>query len=216
MKSHLFLVLAAALLPSSCDKASSSKSEAEDETGDFEEEESEAEEPAEVKGFFCSAKYLETDPVRAVLSCEKLADKVHFELPTIPVPKTIKVLVDGAEVPADGFVYDEVTNEVEVLQDLADKKLEISYEPKEISEETPPPSADGLTTGTVVDLTGLDGCKFLIQLATGKRLEPTNLAAEFKKDGLEVSFKYEEQKDLASACMAGKIVTVTEMVEKAK
>lgn len=218
MKRHLILVLAAGLLPSSCDKGQKSKSnESEEATGDFADagEDEEADAPQEVAGFFCKTTVQETSPARTLVDCDLSEPKSHFELPTHAAPETIKVQIDGVDVPPAEWAYDALTGILEILKESSGQKVTITYDQSD-EPETPTTPPEGFTAGTVVDLTGLDGCKFLIQLATGKRLEPTNLAAEFKKDGLEVTFKFEEQKDIASACMAGKIVTVSEMAEKTK
>lgn len=59
------------------------------------------------------------------------------------------------------------------------------------------------------NMTGLDGCGWMIQLGT-ERLEPINLA-DFDIELIEnkpVCVQYRERKDLASTCMAGKIVEI--------
>ncbi len=60
------------------------------------------------------------------------------------------------------------------------------------------------------DYTGLDGCKWVIELAKGERLEPVNLG-DFKinlVDGNKVVVSYHEETDRGSICMVGKIVTI--------
>lgn len=59
----------------------------------------------------------------------------------------------------------------------------------------------------------VDACKYLLQLEPDpngpdvlKRLEPTNLKEEFRKDQLLVWIKYVAKKDAMSACMAGQVV----------
>lgn len=47
------------------------------------------------------------------------------------------------------------------------------------------------------------------------RLEPTNLAQEFKIDGLKVVISFDTRHDLASTCMMGSIVTLTSIVREA-
>ncbi|MFH1320417.1 MAG: hypothetical protein ABII90_07180 [Bacteroidota bacterium] len=61
---------------------------------------------------------------------------------------------------------------------------------------------------TVIDMTGLDGCKFLLKLEDGKKLEPTNLDPAYRKDSLPVWIRYIETKGVMSICMAGKIVKI--------
>ena len=63
----------------------------------------------------------------------------------------------------------------------------------------------------ITDLTGLDGCSFVVELESGERLEPLNLG-DFNielVDSLEVTVSYEKVPDMASICMVGKIVRIT-------
>ncbi|HEY5690746.1 MAG TPA: hypothetical protein VIS49_04740 [Cyclobacteriaceae bacterium] len=82
------------------------------------------------------------------------------------------------------------------------------------------------TKATVVDLTGLDGCRFLFELADGTRLEPerrTYIKAPTPVEdplyhfelnaGQVVKINWEESTDLASICMAGPIVFITCITE---
>jgi hypothetical protein len=78
----------------------------------------------------------------------------------------------------------------------------------------------------VRDLSGLDGCGFVFELADGTRLEPQMLGYcgtppltkeitenplyDFEwVDGKQVRIGYEEITDAASICMVGKIVKIT-------
>lgn len=87
-------------------------------------------------------------------------------------------------------------------------------------------SCDNGELATVRDLTGLDGCGFVFELADGTRLEPMRLMFcgtpplpkevtedplyDFQfVDGKQVRIGYEEINDAASICMAGKIVRIT-------
>jgi hypothetical protein len=97
------------------------------------------------------------------------------------------------------------------------------------SKETP--QKDCGVRATVKDLRGLDGCGFVLELASGERLEPflfdpiscvaypgdadlSKALDKFNlKDGQQVTISYNELKDRASACMAGKIVEVTCIAE---
>ena len=76
-------------------------------------------------------------------------------------------------------------------------------------------------TATVKDLTGLDGCGFVLELADGSRLIPQRLtyiqppdknedpAYSFEfKEGQKVCFDYRETEG-ADICMAGKLVFLT-------
>jgi hypothetical protein len=66
-----------------------------------------------------------------------------------------------------------------------------------------------LTTGTVKDFDGLDGCGYLIEIKGGKLLNPVVIPEgfRFKKDQT-VHFDYQVLHDMASICMAE-----SEMVE---
>lgn len=72
----------------------------------------------------------------------------------------------------------------------------------------------GFVRATVIDLTGLDGCRFLLQLEDGSRLEPENLDPVFAKPGTAVWVKYFFQKNAISICMAGKVVHVTDILKR--
>ena len=61
---------------------------------------------------------------------------------------------------------------------------------------------------TVVDMTGLDGCQFLLSLEDGGKLEPINLEPAYKKDNLPVWIRYIDLKESMSICMAGKMVRI--------
>jgi len=69
------------------------------------------------------------------------------------------------------------------------------------------------------DMTGLDGCGFILVLNLDdeeRRLEPTNLS-DFDitpVDGLEVCGTFETGLDLASICMVGEIVRLTSLSVK--
>ena len=64
--------------------------------------------------------------------------------------------------------------------------------------------------GMVKDHTGLDGCKYLIELKSGEKLQPIEVVDNFQwKDGQKISFSYEEVPDAMTTCMAGKVVKVT-------
>jgi len=71
---------------------------------------------------------------------------------------------------------------------------------------------DGCNNGVKAefkDLTGLDGCGFVIDLNEGKRLEPTNLS-EFNitpENGKKIWVKYHETEG-GSICMSGEIVEI--------
>lgn len=63
---------------------------------------------------------------------------------------------------------------------------------------------------TIVDRTGLDGCKLMIELKDGTMLEPTNLE-DFsikKEDGSKVWISYSDAENGFSICMAGKMIEI--------
>lgn len=87
-------------------------------------------------------------------------------------------------------------------------------------------SCDNGVFATVKDLTGLDGCGFVFELADGTRLEPQRLfycgtsplPKEVTEDplydfqfvhGKQVRIGYEVIPDAVSICMVGKIVKIT-------
>jgi hypothetical protein len=87
-------------------------------------------------------------------------------------------------------------------------------------------TCDNAVLATVKNLTGLDGCGFVFELADGSRLEPQMLGycgtpplpKEITEnplynfqwiDGQKVRIAYEEIPDAASICMVGKIVKIT-------
>ena len=69
----------------------------------------------------------------------------------------------------------------------------------------------GYTKATVIDSRELDGCTFLLELPDGTKLEPTNLPDAFKKHNLAVKIKYIPNKEVVSICMAGKMITITDI-----
>lgn len=65
--------------------------------------------------------------------------------------------------------------------------------------------------GELRNMEGLDGCKWMIALDDGTKIQPTNLAA-FNiplVDGKAVMVAYEELPGVMSTCMAGKVVKIT-------
>jgi len=70
-------------------------------------------------------------------------------------------------------------------------------------------AAEGYVQATVT-LYDVDGCKWLITLADGKRIIPSPALAEnFAVDGLKVWLKYALKKGAVGTCMAGTIVELT-------
>ncbi|WP_149867104.1 hypothetical protein [Solirubrum puertoriconensis] len=66
------------------------------------------------------------------------------------------------------------------------------------------------TIATVRNLTGLDGCGYVLELPDGKRLEPSGKLWQelVKTDGAKVKVSYEPE-SRGSICMVGETVRVT-------
>ena len=72
-------------------------------------------------------------------------------------------------------------------------------------------------TATLKNLTGLDGCSWVLVLENGKKLEPTNLRKfdHIKlEDGKQVIVEYETKPLAASICIVGTIVEIICISEK--
>lgn len=69
------------------------------------------------------------------------------------------------------------------------------------------PSPDCQTPATLRDLTGLDGCGYVLELSNGQRLEPHGAAWEAypKHDGERVTISYLDD-PAVSSCMVGRAV----------
>lgn len=72
---------------------------------------------------------------------------------------------------------------------------------------------EGYTAATVI-FYELDACKWMLQLADEKKLEPRGMDSTFQKDKLNVWVKYEVLKGAMSTCMAGPIVKVIDIKER--
>lgn len=67
--------------------------------------------------------------------------------------------------------------------------------------------------GTLRNMTGLDGCRWMIELNNGQKLQPTNMA-DFDVpmvDGQRVWVDFVEQQGVMSICMAGKVVKLIKL-----
>ena len=74
---------------------------------------------------------------------------------------------------------------------------------------------ENYTMATVVNMTGLDGCGYLLKLEDGKKLEPDKpLEETFRVDGLPVWVKFQMTKGMASICMAGQIVRISHIEKR--
>ncbi|WP_281988700.1 hypothetical protein [Aquimarina aggregata] len=70
--------------------------------------------------------------------------------------------------------------------------------------------SDGVN-GTLIEMSVLDGCSWIIQLDAGEKLQPVNLN-NFeieKKNELKVSMVYKEVEAMAGICMVGKMVEIS-------
>ncbi len=57
----------------------------------------------------------------------------------------------------------------------------------------------------------VSGCEYILKLEDEKKLEPSNLSVEFKKDLLLVWIKYIPKKNEVSICMAGQMVELSDI-----
>lgn len=67
---------------------------------------------------------------------------------------------------------------------------------------------EGYVRATVIKYE-VDGCQYLFQLSSGKKLEVQKFPEELKLDKKQVWIKFELDKNAASTCMAGDIVKLT-------
>ncbi|HIF15294.1 MAG TPA: hypothetical protein EYQ86_08275 [Bacteroidetes bacterium] len=63
-------------------------------------------------------------------------------------------------------------------------------------------------SGVIVDMSRLDGCRFLIQLKDSSFIEPINLSEEYRLNQKSVCFQYKLKPEVPSICMKGKIAEV--------
>ncbi len=71
----------------------------------------------------------------------------------------------------------------------------------------------GYEIGYLKNLTGFDGCGWIIELTDGQKLEPTNLG-DYEipfKENQKVFIQYRIPKDIGSICMVGKVVEITNL-----
>ena len=65
-----------------------------------------------------------------------------------------------------------------------------------------------LATDATIRYVGVEGGCWAIDLDSGQRYEPVNLAVDFRKDGLRVHVELRAAPDMVSTCMLGPLVTV--------
>ncbi len=87
---------------------------------------------------------------------------------------------------------------------------------KDTREQTALPKEQPGVDGVLKNMAGLDGCKWMIELANGDKLQPTNLAAFdiTLVDGKKVFVDYVVQTGVMSTCMAGKVVKIIAIKER--
>lgn len=59
----------------------------------------------------------------------------------------------------------------------------------------------------------LDGCKWMLQLANGQKLQPTELDEEFLINNLKVKIAYDRIPDAPNICMAGQVVKLIRIIK---
>ncbi|WP_272023293.1 hypothetical protein [Olleya namhaensis] len=72
--------------------------------------------------------------------------------------------------------------------------------------------------GTLIDMTGLDGCGWMIKLKDDKKVNPINLK-HFNitlTANKKITFSYTKNNDLVGICMAGQIVDITCIQDQSK
>jgi len=101
------------------------------------------------------------------------------------------------------------TKESRVSKETNNKNREIKTE--EAISNSPAQAETNLQKGIVKDITGLDGCSFVIQINDSTRLLPENLPQEFMKDNLPVQLKYKFTNKM-NVCMAGRTVRLEKII----
>ena len=95
---------------------------------------------------------------------------------------------------------------------------EPSMAPESVTKKTIVPrdySAKGYVAATVVDMSELDGCGYMLKLDSGKKLQPASaLSEQFAVNKLRVWIKYQLKKGAVGICMSGQIVTITSIAKQ--
>ena len=105
---------------------------------------------------------------------------------------------------------------MQLLNSCKTQKSEVKQEATDISKPTPTNNNSGKYQNSIkaiITQLDLDGCTWIILLEDGKRLEPVNLAEEFKVANLDVMLQYTHA-DGNSICMAGEMVTITYIAKR--
>jgi hypothetical protein len=66
------------------------------------------------------------------------------------------------------------------------------------------------TFGRVIDKSKTSGCSFVILTNDSVVFEPFNLGEKFKKDGLEIIFKFRKSRAMTT-CMMGQTIIISEI-----
>ena len=102
-------------------------------------------------------------------------------------------------------------SKIQVMQNLILTLLMASFLAISCNKKTNPNDCPDYKYGTVVDMTGLDGCGFNIRLDNGTLLEPINLDKypQIKINNQRIQFTYKDIDDRMSICMVGPMVEIT-------
>ena len=90
------------------------------------------------------------------------------------------------------------------------RKKAVSAPPTTTAEQKRDFEKEGYAKATVINYE-VDGCKFILKLEDGKKLEPSALSDDFKTDQLAVWIKYAPKKGVVSVCMAGQVVELSDI-----
>lgn len=138
---------------------------------------------------------------------------VHLSLKGLsqPNPETLAVIIGEEKLPLDDFSYDKTTESLHISDWNTQgnpQVVKVYYvaAPATTSEDE---SSATLTemTGTVIDASELDGCRYLIETEQGKFL-PTNLDVNFQKPGQKIRFSYRLATGTMTICMAGQSIEI--------
>ncbi len=86
------------------------------------------------------------------------------------------------------------------------------------SKPIPTASADCNTEAKVLDYTGLDACRFLLQLSNGTQLLPIEISDPgfLFSEGQIVKISYTIQKDVVTACLTNSIPAIIRCIQQVK
>ena len=71
------------------------------------------------------------------------------------------------------------------------------------------------TRASVIDMSELSGCGFMLKLENGKKLQPTPaLTEDYSVNDMDVWIKYQVKKGAVGICMSGQIVTIMDIQKR--